>query len=125
MDNDDLLQDDLADDFDDESVDDTDEEPFDEDADADADESEDEDEQKPAKKSADKTEKRVRDLQSRLDKALAELNQVKKKAPSKDGGAEDRARDPEVEQWLNAAKDVTRTRIFAGVRHERHHWGLT
>lgn len=68
------------------------------------------DEDAPPKK-ADKSEKRIRDLQAKADKAEAELNKMRKQA--KDGGTEGaKARDPEVERWMKQAQEATRERIY-------------
>lgn len=93
--------------LDDEELDEDEVEDEDESAD-DADEDEDEAEKPKAK---DKSEKRIRDLQSSLDKALAEVSKLKKGATG-DKPEGKRPRDPEVERWVSAARDATLSRVY-------------
>lgn len=76
------------------------------------DESEDESEESDdsPKSKPDKSEKRIRDLQSALDKALAENNKLKKVSPADKKAPA--SRDPEVERWMRAAQDATRDRLY-------------
>jgi hypothetical protein len=109
----DIENDENLDEFEDEEVDETEDEAEDEaeDEDADADDSEEGAEDEPAAKKTDKSEKRIRDLQSQLDKAKAELNKVMKQAKA-NGGSEGPERDPEVQKWMTAAVEMTRTRVY-------------
>lgn len=78
--------------------------------DDDSGEDESEDSEKPAAKAKpDKSEKRIRDLQSALDKALAENNKLKKAQPA---DKKVPPRDPEIERWMRAAQDATRDRLY-------------
>lgn len=62
-----------------------------------------------SKSKPDKSEKRIRDLQSALDKAIAENNKLKKATPTDKKAP---SRDPEVERWMRAAQDATRDRLY-------------
>lgn len=64
-----------------------------------------------------KDDKRVRDLQSKADKATAEANKLRKelealKAKPKDAGKEAGDVPPELRQWLNAAQDRVRDQLY-------------
>jgi hypothetical protein len=103
---DDELNDDLdeQEDQNEEDVEDQDESSEDE-----SDKSEDDSEESASKSKPDKSEKRIRDLQSALDKAIAENNKLKKATPTDKKAP---SRDPEVERWMRAAQDATRDRLY-------------
>lgn len=94
---------------DEESEEESDDEELDADAVPDEESDEEDEDEKPVR--ADKSEKRVRDLQSKLDKALAENSKLKKSNPS--GVPTGKEADPEVQQWVQAAMDVTRNQIYS------------
>ena len=98
---DELDQDEVLDEDEDESTDDATDG-------ADDDESEDEADKA---KSMSKEEKRIRALQSQLDKAVAENNKLKKAGTQPKAGS--KARDPEVESLLQFALDQTRDSLYA------------
>lgn len=111
----DVLDDDEDDDAletDEEASDEDDEEDEEIDSDlSDDSDSEDEDDQKPAAKSkVDRTQKRISDLQSKLDTVIAENNKLRKQV--KGDGSDGKQRDPELERWMNEARVQARDRLF-------------
>lgn len=108
------LNEDLDEELEDEEVEneDVEDEDLDEDSDPDGDEDEDEEPASESKKQTDKSAKRIRDLQSAKDKAEAELKRLKRELASGKDRREKRELDPEVQQWMEVAKDTTRQRLF-------------
>lgn len=93
-------------------LDDTDDDLVDDVEDEDDEAADDADDDSPETKAKpDKAEKRVRDLQSMLDKALAENNKLKK-IPVQEATKPAVSRDPEVERWMLQAQDATRSRFY-------------
>lgn len=108
---DDVQDDEVLDDFEDETEDEDEvEDEADDEAEDDESESDSEDDAA-AKPKTDKSEKRIRDLQSQLDKAKAENNKLLK-AKEADSDPKAKETDPEVRRWVQAAKDVTRSRVY-------------